>query len=97
MNRNFYQNTHTLFCTYKVLRWIAGISMIAGLYVLLEVDCMGSFTFTTFSTFKLEHVQLHENKKHSILYPYLAISGGILLRFVGMILEGIKKGRKLPL
>ncbi|RAS81872.1 hypothetical protein A4U60_13090 [Priestia endophytica] len=60
---------------------------------------MGSFMFTTFSTFKLENVQLRENKKHSILYPYLAYSyiGGILLAFAGMTLEGIKKGRKLPL
>jgi fluoride exporter len=55
--------------------------------------------FTTFSTFKLENVQLRENKKHSILYPYLAYSyiGDILLAFADMTLEGIKKGRKLPL
>jgi fluoride exporter len=84
---------------YKVLRWIVGISTIASLYFFLGVGCMGSFTFTTFSTFKLKNVQLRENKKHSILYPYLAYNyiGDILLAFADMTLKSIKKGRKLPL
>ena len=96
---NLTKISRALFCTYKVLRWIAGISTIASLYFSLGVDCMGSFTFTTFSTFKLENVQLRENKKHSILYRYLAYSyiGGISLTFAGMIVEDIKKGRKPPL
>lgn len=43
--------------------------------------------FTTFSTFKLENIHLHEKKMHTVLFPYLAFSyiGGIVLAFIGML------------
>jgi CrcB protein len=47
--------------------------------------------FTTFSTFKLENIQLHMSKKWNVLILYLCISYnfGILLAFAGMSLEAI--------
>ncbi|KAB2486596.1 fluoride efflux transporter CrcB [Priestia endophytica] len=72
-----------------LLGWIAGTSTTSNLYFFLGVGFIGSFT--TFSTFKLENIQLHEKKKHSISYSYLTYSyiGGILLAFAGMMLGRI--------
>lgn len=41
--------------------------------------------FTTFSTYKLESLQLGKNKRWGILFLYLGISyiGGILLAYIG--------------
>ncbi|MFD2209983.1 fluoride efflux transporter CrcB [Virgibacillus halophilus] len=52
----------------------------------LGTGFMGAFT--TFSTFKLENIQLHLEKKWPIMVTYLAISyiGGILLAFLGMVI-----------
>ncbi|MED3729492.1 fluoride efflux transporter CrcB [Priestia endophytica] len=72
-----------------LLGWIAGIGTTSSLYFFLGVGFIGSFT--TFSTFKLENIQLREKKKHFISYSYLACSyiGGILLAFAGMMLGRI--------
>lgn len=47
--------------------------------------------FTTFSTFKLENIQLHMSKKWNVLILYLSISYtfGIMLAFAGMRLGAI--------
>ncbi|ADE72638.1 MULTISPECIES: fluoride efflux transporter CrcB [Priestia] len=70
-----------------LLGWMVGQGVTSGLYSFLGIGFIGSFT--TFSTFKLESVQLHQNKKHSMFYSYLAYSyiGGILLAFVGISLS----------
>ncbi|GAA3333267.1 fluoride efflux transporter CrcB [Ectobacillus funiculus] len=55
-------------------------SIKAGSFYLVQVS-WGAFT--TFSTFKLESIQLHANKKWKVLALYLGISYtfGILLAF----------------
>lgn len=57
--------------------------------LLLGTGFMGAFT--TFSTFKLENIQFHSNKKWRILVVYLGITYtfGILLAFLGMKLGGM--------
>lgn len=51
---------------------------------LLGTGFMGAFT--TFSTFKLENIEIHANRNWKVLLSYLAISyvGGVFLAFVGM-------------
>ncbi|HWO97732.1 MAG TPA: fluoride efflux transporter CrcB [Bacillus sp. (in: firmicutes)] len=67
-----------------LLGWIIGRDLSSGLYSFFGVGFMGAFT--TFSTFKLESVQLREKRNHSILLYYLAASyaGGIVSAFIGM-------------
>jgi CrcB protein len=57
--------------------------------LLLGTGFMGAFT--TFSTFKLENIQLHMGKKWDMLILYLCISYtfGILLAFAGMRIGAI--------
>lgn len=57
--------------------------------LLLGTGFMGAFT--TFSTFKLENIQLHSGRKWKMLIVYLGItySLGILLAFLGMKVGGM--------
>ncbi|MDQ0242516.1 CrcB protein [Bacillus fengqiuensis] len=67
-----------------LLGWMVGKGLSSGLYSFFGVGFMGAFT--TFSTFKLENVQLREKRNHSVLFYYLVSSyaGGIVLAFIGM-------------
>nr|WP_242529497.1 fluoride efflux transporter CrcB [Priestia flexa] len=68
---------------------LVGNGMTSGVYSFLGVGFMGAFT--TFSTFKLENIHLHEKKMHTVLFPYLAFSyiGGIVLAFIGMLVGAL--------
>ncbi|NRD77590.1 fluoride efflux transporter CrcB [Bacillus sp. BRMEA1] len=67
-----------------LLGLIIGANLADSWKLLLGTGFMGAFT--TFSTFKLENIQLHTNRNWNIMIPYLVVSYtfGILLAFVGM-------------
>lgn len=67
-----------------LLGMIVGGQWHHALSLSLGTGFMGAFT--TFSTFKLENIQLHLDKKWPVMISYLAISyiGGIMLAFLGM-------------
>ncbi|WP_413305659.1 fluoride efflux transporter CrcB [Bacillus sp. 1P10SD] len=67
-----------------LLGFIMGAHTDTTLRLLLGTGFMGAFT--TFSTFKLENIQLHVKGKMKVIVLYLAISYtcGILLAFLGI-------------
>lgn len=69
-----------------LLGYVIGSDIVETGILLLGTGFLGSFT--TFSTFKLETIQLHADKKWKPLITYLLISYtvGILFAFIGMAL-----------
>ncbi|WP_318582327.1 fluoride efflux transporter CrcB [Bacillus paranthracis] len=72
-----------------LLGYIIGSGFTTGWQLLLGTGFMGAFT--TFSTFKLESVQLLNRKSFSTFLLYLSATYivGILFAFLGMQLGGI--------
>ncbi|PFJ17525.1 fluoride efflux transporter CrcB [Bacillus cereus] len=72
-----------------LLGYIIGKGITTGWQLLLGTGFMGAFT--TFSTFKLEAVQLLNRKNFSIFLIYIITTYiiGILFAFLGMKLGGI--------
>jgi fluoride exporter len=72
-----------------LLGLIMGANTDSTIRLLLGTGFMGSFT--TFSTFKLENIQLHakRNMKIAILYLAISYSCGILLAFLGIRLGSL--------
>jgi CrcB protein len=68
---------------------IIGSDFLNDWKLLFGTGFMGAFT--TFSTFKLENIQLHMNRKWNLIILYLGISYtfGILLAFAGMRLGAL--------
>lgn len=72
-----------------LLGYIIGSGVTSGWQLLLGTGFMGAFT--TFSTFKLESIQLFNRKNFGILFLYLSATYiiGILFAFLGMKLGGL--------
>ncbi|WP_242698130.1 fluoride efflux transporter CrcB [Bacillus sp. SD088] len=69
-----------------LLGLIIGANLEHSLQLLLGIGFLGAFT--TFSTFKLENIQLHAEKKWKTLVLYLGLSYtfGIFLAFIGILI-----------
>ncbi|MFC7063186.1 fluoride efflux transporter FluC [Halobacillus seohaensis] len=69
-----------------MLGMMVGVEVAESIYLWLGVGLMGSFT--TFSTFKLEGIQLHVDNKWNIFIIYNVVSygGGLLLAYMGFAL-----------
>ncbi|TXR62789.1 fluoride efflux transporter CrcB [Bacillus sp. AY18-3] len=72
-----------------LLGYIIGNGVSTSWQLLLGTGFMGAFT--TFSTFKLDSIQLFNRKNFGILFLYLSATYiiGILFAFLGMQLGGI--------
>ncbi|TCP31524.1 CrcB protein [Scopulibacillus darangshiensis] len=72
-----------------LLGFIVGSGLASTWELIVGTGFMGAFT--TFSTFKIENIQMGAHQKWKMLVAYLIISygGGIALAFLGMIV-GIK-------
>jgi fluoride exporter len=72
-----------------LLGYTVGVGLDGPLYSFIGIGYFGAFT--TFSTFKLETVQMHASKKWKLLAVYLIASYtlGILFAFAGMIAGSI--------
>ncbi|WP_042463358.1 fluoride efflux transporter CrcB [Neobacillus dielmonensis] len=72
-----------------LLGLIFGANLETTWKLLLGTGFMGAFT--TFSTFKLENIQLFKKRKSKAASLYLAISYtcGILLAFLGILIGGL--------
>ncbi|MFC7392727.1 fluoride efflux transporter CrcB [Scopulibacillus cellulosilyticus] len=70
-----------------LLGLISASRLASSWQLLLGTGFMGAFT--TFSTFKLENIQMHLKRQKGVLITYLAVSyiGGILLAFAGMVIS----------
>lgn len=68
---------------------MVGSGIAGSLFMLLGTGYLGAFT--TFSTLKLEAIQLHmdKRKKELILYTILSYGGGTLLAFLGIELGSL--------
>ena len=68
-----------------LLGMLVGKGVEDSIYSLAGTGFMGAFT--TFSTFKLENIQLREKNQHSRMAAYLILSYlfGILFAFLGMV------------
>lgn len=64
---------------------IVGTNWDQSWQLFLGTGFMGAFT--TFSTFKLENIQMHFAQRWPVLISYITLSygGGILLAFLGML------------
>ncbi|WP_040209302.1 fluoride efflux transporter CrcB [Neobacillus jeddahensis] len=67
-----------------LLGLLFGMGINKSALLLLGTGFMGAFT--TFSTFKLEGIQLHisQQKKAFLMYTTISYGGGILLAFLGL-------------
>lgn len=69
-----------------LLGLLVGSGATQHIQLLIGTGFMGSFT--TFSTFKLENIELHLQQKHATLFSYLSLSYicGIVLAGLGLLL-----------
>ncbi|MGA9226447.1 MAG: fluoride efflux transporter CrcB [Mesobacillus sp.] len=69
-----------------LLGFIIGMGIEGTAILLMGTGFMGAFT--TFSTFKLEGIQLHleKRKKDFFIYNGVSYGGGILLAYIGLTL-----------
>lgn len=67
-----------------LLGLMIGLGIGGSAFLLMGTGFMGAFT--TFSTFKLEGIQLHleKRKRDFLIYNVVSYAGGILLAYIGL-------------